>query len=332
MVGPHDASAIIDRFRTQKILVIGDLMLDRYIWGSVSRISPEAPVPVVEVKDEHAQPGGAANVAMNIQAMGGQAVVCGRIGSDAAGEELTALLKAHGIATDGIWTVDRSRTTVKTRVIAERQQVVRVDRESPRDGDETGAKAIERLSALVAGVDGIIVEDYGKGVVTQSVVDGLMRVAPPVSCVLGYDPKEGHSLQFERLTLATPNLHEACSAAGMSMGAQGEASGGARTDSLGRLADALWPKWKADLLLITLGAEGMYLAPRKGTAHMIPTRAREVFDVSGAGDTVIAAATMALAAGASYEAAAELANQAAGLVVGKLGTACCSAEELVQSL
>jgi D-beta-D-heptose 7-phosphate kinase/D-beta-D-heptose 1-phosphate adenosyltransferase len=330
MMGRSEAADIVGRFGTRTILVLGDLMLDRYIWGSVNRISPEAPVPVVEVREERAQPGGAANVAMNIQALGGQAVVCGRVGADAAGEELLALLKAHGIRTDGVWTMEEARTTVKTRVVADRQQVVRVDREYPWDGIESDGRAVERTEALIGGMDGVIVEDYGKGVVTQSTVDGLMRVAAGKRCVLGYDPKEGHELRFGRLTLATPNLREACSAAGT--GAWAAGAGGARLERLGGLAEALWPKWKAELLLITLGADGMYLSPRGGSARIIPTRAREVFDVSGAGDTVIASATMALAAGASHEAAAELANQAAGLVVGKLGTACCTADELLGSL
>jgi D-glycero-beta-D-manno-heptose-7-phosphate kinase len=327
-----EAEALCGALGGRSILVVGDVMLDRYITGSVSRISPEAPVPVVEVHAEHAQPGGAANVAMNIQSLGGRAAVCGRIGDDPAGEELRRLLAARGIATDGLWVDAATRTTVKTRVIAERQQVVRVDREPPRNCGGPDAAARARMEALAAAADGVIVEDYGKGVVTQATADALVRAATACGRPVGYDPKEGHPLRFETLCLATPNLHEACWAAERDARVCLAGDTAERRAALTELAEALWPLWKAEVLLITLGAAGMFLAARAGAEHIMPTRAREVFDVSGAGDTVIAAAFMALLAGASPEAAAELANHAAGLVVGKLGTACCTAEELKEEL
>jgi D-beta-D-heptose 7-phosphate kinase/D-beta-D-heptose 1-phosphate adenosyltransferase len=314
------------------VLVVGDVMLDEYVMGTVNRISPEAPVPVVRVRGRECRPGGAANVAFNIQALGGQAVVAGVVGKDAAGADLVRLLKARGIRTDGILATDRIATTVKTRILAERQQVVRIDNESDMDSVAGVADRLAaRAKALVSQVAGVIIEDYGKGVICQPVLDAVLPEAIRRGKSAGFDPKDNHDLMIQGITMATPNYKEACWAAGAKERplADGDLSG----DSwLRELGDTLLAKWQAQFMVITLGAHGMYVLERDGTASHIPTRAREVFDVSGAGDTVIAAAVLGLASGASHYEALSLANFAAGVVVGKLGTATCSPAELLEAV
>lgn len=331
MITSEQARDIVERFSGRPILVVGDLMLDRYISGSVSRISPEAPVPVVRVTHEHSQPGGAANVALNIQSLGGKAVVAGVTGRDAAAEELQELLFTGGIRTTGVLARDEMATTVKTRIMAERQQVVRVDHERAAGGIPADVEAAlcERLGDLAADVDGIIVEDYGKGVVTQNVLDAVLGAARERGIPVGFDPKQNHELSVAGVALATPNYAEARAAAGMS---GSDSVPAAADDLLARIADELRKKWRAGLLIITLGPQGMYMLPEGGEAQIIPTRAREVFDVSGAGDTVIATAMLAAVAGADHLAATSLANYAAGVVVGKIGTATCSPDELLASV
>lgn len=321
----RDAERIVGHFPGKRILVVGDLMLDRYISGSVSRISPEAPVPVVRVTDEHAQPGGAANVALNIQSLGGEALVAGVTGRDDAATELDALLSGSGILTTGVVTRDEAGTTVKTRVLAERQQVVRVDHECVEPGLSADIEQAlcDRIRELASGVAGIVIEDYGKGVISQNVVDAVLAAAADRGIPVGFDPKENHELVLTGVALATPNYSEACSAAGV-IGPLP-----ASDKQLARVAKTLRKKWNAGLLIVTLGSHGMYMLPESGAARIIPTKAREVFDVSGAGDTVIAAAMLATVAGADHLAATSLANYAAGVVVGKIGTATCSPDELL---
>lgn len=322
---------VLDRMRDQTILVVGDIMIDRYVYGRVDRISPEAPVPVVHVCKESERPGGAANVAYNIKALGGRAIACGVIGDDAAGANLAAMLDAHGIQNEGLVKHAAVCTTVKTRVIADRQQVVRVDRESAIERVQEADTALtERVESLMAKVDGVIIEDYGKGVVTDSVVEAVLASAAARGIPVGYDPKDNHALAVKGVDLATPNFREACLLAGIPerpLSDEVMASEGLR-----EAACVLAARWRTGLLMITLGPHGMYLMPRNGDATVIPTRAREVFDVSGAGDTVIAVALTALAAGADGREAAELANHAAGVVVGKLGTATCDRAELEQAI
>ncbi len=332
MISMQRATEILNRFRQLRILTVGDLMLDRYVFGTVTRISPEAPVPVVLVREESARPGGAANVALNIVALGAQASVCGVVGEDAGGGELARLLREHDIDTDGVSRHGGVQTTVKTRVIAERQQVVRVDRERPwgDDAEVVTARLAERAAALAAVSDGVVLEDYGRGVISQPVVDAVLRVARERRIPVGFDPKDNEELNVAGITLATPNYREACFAAGIP-----ERPLDANPIACATLREAgriLGARWDVELLMITLGPHGMYLLPRGGTPAIIPTRAREVFDVSGAGDTVIAAALTALAAGADHLESSELANQAAGVVVGKVGTAPCHREELLRAL
>lgn len=322
------AAELLRHFPSRRILVVGDVMLDKYIMGSVHRISPEAPVPVVHVLGEKTVPGGSSNVAVNVRSLNGRATVAGVIGDDADGRALVDLLAAQGVGTDAMLVDPRIRTTVKTRVIADRQQVVRIDWE---DGLEFSTAAMtdfkRRLTAEIASVDGVVLEDYGKGVITQEVVDTVLRAALAKGIPVGLDPKDNHTLNLEGITLATPNRKEAFIGAGMTE--TRAAADPLRDEPLLKVGEILLKKWKPDHLAITLGAQGMLLLDQGKPPVLVPTRAREVFDVSGAGDTVIATCVLARAAGATFVEAAEIANYAAGVVVGKIGTATCSPEELL---
>lgn len=320
---------LLKMFPRQRILVVGDLMLDRFVYGSVSRISPEAPVPVVHVTRESSMPGGASNVAGNIRTLGGRASVAGIIGKDAAGEELFWLLKQAGVETAAAPKFAGCTTIVKERIIAERQQVVRVDFERQSKRSKRDANKFLALLALeLERADGVILEDYGKGTLDQAVADIVMEHALRRRIPVGLDPKDGHDLALNGITVATPNRKEAFAIAGMSdPGAEADPL---RDKALIKVGEALMEKWQAHHLAITLGAQGMFLLSRGKPPLHIPTHAREVFDVSGAGDTVIATCVTALAAGADFLSAATLANIAAGVVVGKLGTASCTPAELLE--
>lgn len=325
MISVDRARQILDACRDRKILIVGDLMLDRYVKGVVQRISPEAPVPVLRVTGENAVPGGAANVAMNINALGGKAAVCGLVGNDTAGKELFERLSSAGIDTSVVIKSDDFGTIVKTRVIAEHQQVVRVDREGgafPNDFDRMFSEAI---TAMDFRPDGLIYEDYGKGFMTQSVVDTVAGCG--FGCPAGLDPKDNSELVWSGLHVATPNYREACHICGIRERLLDDV--GSLEEHLSPIAQGLCDQLNCRHVIITLGAHGMYLYGTDGQTNIIPTRAREVFDVSGAGDTVIAVTLLALAANQSFLDAATLANFAAGVVVGKLGTAQCSREELL---
>jgi D-beta-D-heptose 7-phosphate kinase/D-beta-D-heptose 1-phosphate adenosyltransferase len=325
------AAALMEAFGPCRILVIGDLMLDRYIIGSVERISPEAPVPVVHVHREKVVPGGASNVALNIRSLHGRCGVAGVMGDDTDGNELARMLDANGIDTTAVLRQTKVRTTVKTRVIAERQQVVRIDWEDSFTYEPPDLARFKRnLEAAIVQADGVILEDYGKGVIAQAVVDTALAAAKARGIPIGIDPKDNHVLNVEGVTLATPNRKEAFSGAGV---AETRASAHPLEDAaLLKVGDLLLAKWKPELLAITLGAQGMLLLERGKAPVHVPTRAREVFDVSGAGDTVIATCVLARAAGANFIEAAEIANYAAGVVVAKIGTATCSPEELLAAI
>ena len=323
MTSTATLNGILERFRAARLLVVGDLMLDEFVWGKVSRISPEAPVPVVWVSRESAMPGGAANVANNLRALGGQVTVVGVAGDDAGGRRLREELAARGINTRGLLTVERP-TTVKTRVIAHHQQVVRVDRENPEPlpARVTG-QLIKTIEGLLGDVDGIIIEDYGKGVITRDLLAAVVPAVRKRNKLATVDPKEEHFELYRGVTALTPNRAEAGAGVGRELATDADVRNAGR-ELLRRLG--------CEGLLITLGEEGMWLFERGGHEARIPTVAREVFDVAGAGDTVIAAFTLALASGASMEQAAHLANQAAGIVVGKLGVAVVTPKELQQAL
>jgi rfaE bifunctional protein kinase chain/domain len=325
------ARELLGRFENLPVLVVGDLMLDRYIHGQVDRISPEAPVPVVRVLRERSVPGGACNVALNVQALGGRAELAGAVGTCAMGDELLGHLRRAGVGTDAVHRDAAVTTVVKTRILAERQQMLRVDREANDLGDLMELPGFaEGLDRALSRTRGVILEDYGKGVLRQSVVSHVLGACAARNLFSGYDPKDNHELDVRGVGFATPNRKEAFQVAGM-RDRTPEADPLGDVHLLGAAA-RLAELWEPDHLAITLGPQGMLLQSRGAGPVHVGTRAREVFDVSGAGDTVIATAMMALCAGAGFREAAGLANVAAGIVVGKLGTATTTREEILQAL
>lgn len=312
---------IVKRFKGKKVLVIGDLILDRYICGRVSRISPEAPVPVVEVTGDRYMLGGAANVANNIVALGGGAGVVGVVGRDRAGEVLRELLEEKGIGCAVF--EDERPTTVKTRVIAHNQQVVRFDREDKKSiGGKVLGELFEFLGDAVKEYDAVIVSDYKKGVVSGELIKRILRAVKPKGKLVVVDPKVGHFHCYKGVSLITPNLTEASYGSGIDIKDE-------RT--LIKAGRALMTKLSCGAVLITRGEEGMSLFEKDKVTH-IPTVARNIYDVTGAGDTVIAAFTIAYASGATMQEAAVISNHAAGIVVGEVGTAVATPEKVLKSL
>jgi len=312
------------RFKRARLLVIGDIIIDHFIWGSVSRISPEAPVPVVDVTRENLLLGGAANVLNNLYALGSQATLCGVIGNDIMGEQLIKLLTELGSSTLGLIKTDDRPTTKKTRVIAQSQQVVRFDREKRGELPPTQQQQVFNfIDSVLDHIDAIIISDYGKGMITLRLMDflrerlaGLNRKIPVI-----VDPKPGQPERFKGVTIITPNNHEAELMSGMRFTTENE---------LIRAADKLLDIIQSEAILITRGEAGMTLLERNKPLVTIPTVAKEVYDVTGAGDTVIATLALGLAADLSFFDAATLANTAAGIVVGKVGTATVSLKELLE--
>ena len=327
------AQQLIERFSRQRILVVGDLLLDRYVVGGVHRISPEAPVPVVNVRQEHHVPGGACNVAMNIAALGGTALLAGVTGDDDSGRELCEALQRLDVDTSLVLRDAKTSTIVKTRIMAEQQQICRVDWEDPfleRIADNAAWRA--EVLAAIDQATGLVIEDYGKGVVHPNLVRPLLDRSQTLNIPSGFDPKDNHTINCAGVTVATPNRKEALHAAGIREQLTDGEQRPLGDDAVLKAGAWLMNHWQPEKLLLTLGAQGMLLFERDQVPEHVPTRAREVYDVSGAGDTVIAVCLLALAAGAGFREAAELANAAAGLVVAKLGTATCSAEELLTAL
>ena len=320
-----NTAELLQAFRSLRIVVIGDVMLDHYIWGEVTRISPEAPVPVIHVMRESHTAGGAANVALNLAALGAKAALIGTIGEDEAGRNLVAMLAAAGVDVSGCGVDPAAPTIVKTRVIARTQQLCRIDREAARHAYALDASAaIEGLlDVAVAGADAIILSDYAKGVVTQALIDRLLPLAAARGVLVAVDPKPARQLDFRGVGLLTPNRHEALAMAGLPEPGLGE------TYPLEEICQRIHERHAPRLLVITLGADGMAVCREGKVEAVLTTAAREVFDVSGAGDTVIATLTAALAAGASAVAAARLANLAAGVVVSHMGTVTATPEELL---
>ena len=318
---------LIGRFAGKRMLVIGDLMLDEFIWGRVSRISPEAPVPVVNVTGESNYPGGAANVARNVREFTSETFVMGLVGADTRGQTLVNLLENSGIRTQGVLQDAEASTTAKTRVIARNQQVVRVDRErkAALRADQL-AQAREYLEHAVAQMDGVVVADYGKGFLTQPLADEICRLARRHDKVLAVDPHPHTSLVWRGATAIKPNRLEAFSAVGLPPAEPVEPA--CRDEALLEAARRLNRLWETRSLLVTLGEQGMLLFDGEAEPLHLPARAHEVFDVSGAGDTAIAVFTLGLVAGATPREAAELANRASGIVVGKVGTATVTPAEL----
>lgn len=316
---------MVERFPKARVLVVGDFILDEFIWGNVSRISPEAPVPVVNVKRESFLPGGSLNVANNIRTLGGTVYPCGIVGRDLEGRLLLRGMRREGIDTGGVVTDKTRPTTIKTRVIAHSQQVVRVDREnvepaSPRDIQ----KILQFVRRKIKAVDVVVIEDYGKGIIEPSLLTPLLKLARRYQKPVLVDPKERHFNLYQGVTVITPNRKEAC-------GAFASFTNG-REPALEETGRGLLKRLRSQAVLITLGEEGMALFEKNRPTAKIPTMAREVYDVSGAGDTVIAVLGLGLAVGATFREAAILSNLAAGIVVGKLGTATVEPAELKQAI
>jgi D-glycero-beta-D-manno-heptose-7-phosphate kinase len=318
---------LLSAIRAMRVLVVGDVILDRFVWGNVSRISPEAPVPVVDYDHESVMPGGAANVARNLRGLEAQVELFGIVGRDASGQQLRRLLTEQRIGCDALLPVASRLTSVKTRIIAHRQQVVRVDRETRTDIDASSTRRLlARFEARLNEVDAVIIGDYGKGLVTQSLIDGIRQRCRERGIWLSLDPKPVHRVDLHGLSLLTPNRKEAFELANLVDGVR--AANPLEDAGLMRVAAQWLEQLQPALLLITLGDQGMLLCQRREQPIHIPTFAQEVFDVSGAGDTVIASFTLAIAAGASPFEAAVFSNHAAGVVVGKVGTATVSPDEL----
>jgi D-glycero-beta-D-manno-heptose-7-phosphate kinase len=318
-------TAYIDRFPATRVLVVGDIVLDHYIWGKVSRISPEAPVPIVNVTRENLLLGGATNVANNIHALGGAVSVCGVIGKDEAGRQLLQLMQKQGIRTEGL-IVDPARpTTIKTRVIAHSQQVVRFDRETKERIERDAHRRIFDyvVRQVREGLDAIILSDYCKGMVTSDLVRDIVRLAKKHKVIVSVDPKVSHFGMYNGVTILTPNINEASTGSKIEIDDE---------RSLLKAGALLLKRLKCEAVLITRGEHGMSLFERGGRVTNIATVAREVFDVTGAGDTVISTLTLGMATGASMVDAASISNYAAGIVVGVVGTATVKPEELKQRI
>jgi D-glycero-beta-D-manno-heptose-7-phosphate kinase len=321
---------ILEHAPSRRITVIGDLMLDEFVWGKVGRISPEAPVPVVEVTGESFYPGGAANVARNLREFINQVAVIGMLGKDRSGLQLRELLAEQNIDTSNAIEEESFRTIVKTRIIALHQQVVRVDREEIATPSTTHVSmAVEAVRDSIKETDAIIFEDYGKGFVTTELVAQIARDAALAGKIVAADPNPRHSVDWRGVTVVKPNRAEAFLAAGIPWRDADEALG---TDTdLERVGKALLKKWETQYVLITLGEHGMMLFQQNEAPHYIRTKARQVFDVSGAGDTAIALFTLGLVCGATPLEAAEIANHGSAVVVSKLGTATVTRDELIAS-
>ena len=324
------ARQILIAAQKNRVLVVGDVMLDQFIWGGVSRISPEAPVPVLDFERESFMPGGAANVARNLVSLATPAELFGAIGNDDAARKLQKLLGEQNIGCTGLVKSSGRHTSIKTRIVAHQQQVVRIDRETrgPIDA-KTTAKLLAEFKTKLPQADAVIVGDYGKGVVTQPLLNEIKALCRERGVWLSLDPKPVHHLDLSNLSLITPNRKEAFELADLPDETKNENPFADKNLML--VAERLLNELRPALLLVTLGELGMLLCQRGQKPFHIPTVAQEVFDVSGAGDTVIATFTLAVAAGASPMEAAILSNHAAGIVVGKVGTAITTPDELLRS-
>jgi len=316
--------ALVGRFAGRRLMVLGDLMLDRYLWGRVERISPEAPVPVVDIERESWSLGGAGNVAANLCALGAEAMLAGVVGDDADGLALLRALDERGVDTRLVVRDPDRPTTVKTRVIAHAQQVVRYDREVRT---EVGGEPLHALRGSIERelrwCEGMVVSDYGKGVIVPALLDPVLEGARGRGIHVSVDPKESHIDAYRGVSILTPNQHEAGGIMGRRI----------RDDeSLMAVGWGLRERVDAAAVLVTRGAQGMSLFERGGRYTHLPTAARDVYDVTGAGDTVVSVVALGLAAGADYPGACLLANHAAGVVIREVGTATCTPEALLASL
>ena len=332
---------IITQFAKKHLLVVGDVMLDQYIRGSVSRISPEAPVPVVLEKESFYTPGGAANVAQNLKSLGARVTLIGRVGKDLEGEILKKELKKKNIPVEGIFVDPRLPTISKTRVLAQHQQVVRIDKEDSRTkpSDAVIKKMFHLTEKIINRCDGVIISDYGKGLITPELVSFICDLTQKRKKIITVDPKVEHFSYYRRVTAITPNLKETENAirdikiksnSGHELGLNNDRLH-TNTD-IDQAGHRLLEYLDLDCLLITLGERGMRLFERQKKPIHIETQAQEVYDVTGAGDAVISVFTLSLASGATKYQAADLANRAAGIVVGKLGAVAVTKEELLKKI
>ncbi len=315
---------IVSNFSSKRIAVLGDLILDSYIWGKTERISQEAPVPVVQVKERTYSLGGASNVMRNVGALGASCHAFGILGDDLSGARVIELLAKSSVSTECIIRNPEISTIEKQRVIASNQQLLRIDYEKPEEvKDKFRQRLLSKLERISGQLDCIIIEDYAKGLMNSGFANEIVKIAEKNGIPAGLDPHPSHDLAVEGIEFATPNRKEALAISGVK-------DCGASAD-LRQVACKLISKWKTNHLLITLGADGMELFDSKARSTHIPTRAREVFDVTGAGDTVIAIFALAMVSGASPVEAAQLANHAAGIVVARIGTSFVTPDELVSS-
>ncbi len=318
----------IDRFSDARIAVLGDIIMDEFIWGDVSRISPEAPVPVLDVERETILLGGAANVVRNMGALGADAILCGIVGDDAMGREIVSELTRMGLRSDGV-AVERGRpTSIKTRVVARNQQIVRYDRESRAEiRTESVQRMLDFLTATFPDIDAVVISDYGKGLISELLMKGLRSLIGTTSfnphMVVAVDPKTGNFEHYAGVDVITPNHHEA-----------GQFCGFKIVDevTLKKAGRKMLGALNCRSVLITQGKDGMTLFERDGEITHIPTVAKKVFDVTGAGDTVISAISLGLAVGMDLKAAAYVANVAAGIVVGEVGTSAATAAVVKEAI
>ena len=310
----------IDRFSQARIFVIGDIILDEYIWGEVSRISPEAPVPVVEVTRETQMLGGAANVIHNLATLGARPVLCGVIGEDSTGQEIIDKIDQMGLRSDGIVMESGRPTSIKTRVVAQNQQVVRFDRERRSDIRHQSLETLlNMIEKNLDKMDGIVVSDYGKGVISSALMKGLRDLVCDVPVIIAVDPKAGNFEYYHEVDVITPNHHEAGTFCQIDI---------VDRETLIQAGQRMLKKLNCRSVLITQGKEGMTLFENGGVMTHISTVAKQVFDVTGAGDTVISTFSLCLASGLDLGSAAILSNFAAGIVVGEVGTSTVKAEDL----
>ncbi|HBM15449.1 MAG TPA: hypothetical protein DD381_03765 [Lentisphaeria bacterium] len=321
---------LLSSIEDKKIAVVGDLILDSYIWGKVTRISPEAPVPVVQVRNKTYCLGGAANVMKNIVSLGGEAIAFGITGTQHAGHHFLSLMKDSGINIDYL-TIDKNYLTIeKQRIIAESQQLARVDYEDTNTVPEyINDYIVSNLKELISAktIEAIIFEDYGKGLINSEMLSSILDYANYYGVVTALDPHPNRKLLFKGITVATPNKNEAFALAGKYNNDLIDPP--AKDPCLCEVAKIWEKEWGVEQLLVTLGSKGMVLYEKDKEPLHIPTKAKEVFDVTGAGDTVIAAYTLSLIGGAKPPQAAEISNHAAGIVVGKIGTSAVTKEELI---
>jgi len=315
---------LFEIFKRKRIAVVGDLMLDRYFWGSVARISPEAPVPVVEIESESARLGGAANVANNIKSLGSEPILIGVIGDDNSGNLLRDLMKESAFTTVGL-VIDADRpTTVKTRIIAHSQHVVRIDRETRDEISYTlQHRIVDVLRQNIHSVDAIIIEDYNKGVVVKSLIKQLVNLANEYEKVITVDPKFNNFFEYCGVTVFKPNSREVEAVMGRKL------VDDASVEEAGR---AIMNRLQAKNILLTRGEKGMTLFEQSGTVTHVPAKTRKVADVSGAGDTVISTLTVALASGATVREATSLANYAGGVVCGEVGIVPVAKDALLSAI